>query len=77
MGELIVILAIVLLLFGAKKLPQLADGMGKAIRNFKRGLAGDDEVDVTPADKQVAERSGAAELRHPAGDAQPTSDPKS
>lgn len=60
--ELGIILAIVVLLFGAKKLPQLADGMGKAIRNFKRGLDTDDEPDVTPKDKQVEETSSAAEL---------------
>ena len=65
--ELLVILAILVLLFGAKKLPQLADGMGKAIRNFKRGLNSDDEPDVTPdvhdvtpAPPQVADGSQAA-----------------
>lgn len=61
MGELAVILAILVLLFGAKRLPQLADGMGRAIRNFKRGLNTDDE-DVTPAQKQVSEKSSATEL---------------
>jgi sec-independent protein translocase protein TatA len=48
-------------LFGAKRLPQLADGMGRAIRNFKRGLNTDDE-DVTPGQKQVSEKSSATEL---------------
>lgn len=59
--ELLIILAIVLLMFGSKKLPELADGMGKAIRNFKRGINSEDEDDVTPApaDKQVAPRSSA------------------
>lgn len=61
MGELLVVLAIMVLLFGAKRLPQLADGMGRAIRNFKRGLNSDDE-DVTPTDKQVTEKSSASEL---------------
>ena len=63
--ELLVILAIVLLLFGSKKLPELADGMGKAIRNFKKGIQSDDEdvTPVTPADKQVSARSGA-EIGH-------------
>ena len=60
-GELGVILAIMVLLFGAKRLPALADGMGKAIRNFKKGLSTDDE-DVTPADKQVSEKSSAEKL---------------
>lgn len=63
MGELVVILAIVVLLFGAKRLPMLADGVGKAIRNFKRGLSADDEADVTPPDKHVAASSSAQELR--------------
>lgn len=61
LAELGVILAIMVLLFGAKRLPALADGMGKAIRNFKRGLNTDDE-DVTPADKQVTETSSAEKL---------------
>ena len=61
--ELLVILLIVLVLFGSKKLPELADGMGKAIRNFKRGISSEDE-DVTPpttsttdANKQVPPRT--------------------
>ena len=62
MWELVVILAIFVLLFGAKKLPDLADGMGKAIRNFKRGLAQPDE-DVTPPEKQVTESSSAQDMK--------------
>ena len=43
--ELIIILVIVLILFGANRLPQLAKGMGESIRNFKSGMAegGDDD----------------------------------
>ena len=62
LSELIVIFAIVVLLFGARRLPELADGMGKAIRNFKRGLNSADE-DVTPAEKQVTETSSASDLK--------------
>lgn len=36
--ELIIILVIVLILFGANRLPQLAKGMGESIRNFKQGM---------------------------------------
>ena len=54
MGELLIILVIVLLVFGANKLPQLGDGIGKAIKNFKRGMNHDDDIDVTPTDKRVA-----------------------
>ena len=69
MAELLVVLAIFVLLFGAKRLPALADGMGKAIRNFKKGLSSPDE-DVTPPPKQVTEASSAAEIRSPAGEPQ-------
>ncbi len=38
MGELVVILFIVVLLFGGSKLPQLGGALGKAMSNFKKGL---------------------------------------
>ncbi len=41
--ELIIILTIVLLLFGAKKIPELARGLGTGIREFKKGTSGADE----------------------------------
>jgi sec-independent protein translocase protein TatA len=37
-GELIIVLVVVLLVFGANKIPQLGDGLGRAIRNFKKGM---------------------------------------
>ena len=43
MPELLVILFIVLLLFGARKLPDLAQGLGSAINSFKKGMKGEDE----------------------------------
>jgi sec-independent protein translocase protein TatA len=43
--ELIVVLLIILLLFGANKIPQLATGLGEGIRNFKRGLKDSDTPD--------------------------------
>lgn len=39
MSELLVILAIILIIFGAGKLPQIGEGLGKAISGFKKGLA--------------------------------------
>jgi sec-independent protein translocase protein TatA len=48
MTELIIILVIVLILFGAKRLPELAGGIGKAIKNFKKGMNEPEEIDVTP-----------------------------
>jgi sec-independent protein translocase protein TatA len=41
--ELLVVLAIVLVIFGASRLPQLGKGLGEGIRNFKKGVKGDDD----------------------------------
>ncbi len=46
--ELIVILVIVLVIFGAGKLPQIGEGLGKGIRNFKKATKDKGEIDVTP-----------------------------
>ena len=43
MPELLVILGVAVLLFGGKKIPELAKGMGQGIRNFKEALRGDDD----------------------------------
>ena len=40
--ELIIILLIVILLFGAKKIPEIAKGLGKGIRDFKSSMSGND-----------------------------------
>ena len=56
-GELILIFGILVLIFGASRLPQLGEAMGKSIRSLKRGLNTDDDIDVSP--KQVAEASSA------------------
>lgn len=39
MQELIIILVIVLIIFGANRLPQLGEGLGKAIKGFKKGIS--------------------------------------
>jgi sec-independent protein translocase protein TatA len=41
--ELIVILGIAVLLFGGKKIPEVAKGLGEGIKNFKNALKGDDK----------------------------------
>jgi len=52
--ELLIILAIVVLLFGAKKIPELAKGFGKGIKNFKEEMKEvEDEVASTDAPKKV------------------------
>ncbi len=53
--ELMVVFAIVVVLFGARRLPELGSGVGKAIKNFKEGLSGKDEIDVTPQKEEVSE----------------------
>ena len=60
--ELLIVLAIVLVVFGAGRLPQIGDGVGKAIRNLKRSLKSDDDIEVTPKDKRVDARSGGRTL---------------
>ena len=46
--ELLIILVIVLVIFGANKLPEIGSGMGRAIKNFKKATSEPEEIDVTP-----------------------------
>ncbi|GJL64781.1 MAG: hypothetical protein NPIRA04_34350 [Nitrospirales bacterium] len=46
--ELLLILIIVLIVFGAGKIPQLGEGLGKAIKGFKKSVNEADALDVTP-----------------------------
>ena len=50
--ELLIILVIVLVIFGASKLPQLGRGLGEGIRNFKSGIK--DETDDEGNDEKVS-----------------------
>ena len=59
-SELLVILAIVVVIFGGRRLPELGSGFGKAIKNFKAGMSGEDEIDVTPRKPDDASRGGSA-----------------
>jgi sec-independent protein translocase protein TatA len=52
MPELLIVLAIVVLLFGAKKIPDLAKGMGKGIKDFKKAIKEDDEEVAEIAKKE-------------------------
>ena len=52
--ELLVVLGIVIVLFGARRLPELGSGVGRAIKNFKAGISGKDELDVTPAKDETS-----------------------
>ncbi|MEC4676153.1 MAG: twin-arginine translocase TatA/TatE family subunit [Nitrospirota bacterium] len=54
--ELVIVLIIILVLFGAKRLPELASGLGKAIKNFKKATTEPDEIDVTPKKEATGEK---------------------
>jgi sec-independent protein translocase protein TatA len=45
LGELIILLLIVMIFFGSKRLPSLGSALGEAIKNFKKGIDGDSEKD--------------------------------
>jgi sec-independent protein translocase protein TatA len=49
--ELIIILVIVVILFGATRLPEIGRGIGEAIKNFKKSTSEKPEIDVTPDSK--------------------------
>ena len=46
--ELLVLLVIIVLIFGATRLPQIGEGLGKGIKNFRGALREPPEIDVTP-----------------------------
>lgn len=49
--QIFVILLVVLLLFGGKKIPELMKGIGKGIKEFKDGLSGDEKTNEENKDK--------------------------
>jgi sec-independent protein translocase protein TatA len=71
-GESLLIFSVLLMLFGAKRLPEVAAGMGRGIRDFKRSLNGLDDPDVAsqPASQKPRLSSGAASSQsaEPAGE---------
>ncbi len=68
--ELIIIALVVLLLFGGKKIPELAKGLGSGIKNFKKAVKddGDDVADATKdkiqdSAKDIADATKAEDLK--------------
>ncbi len=57
--ELLIVLGIVVVIFGARRLPELGSGLGQAIKNFKKGVSGKDEIDVTPKKEEVSDGENA------------------
>ena len=56
--ELLIVLLIVLVVFGAGRLPQIGEGLGKAIRNLKRSLKSDDDIEVSSKGEIGSSSSG-------------------
>jgi sec-independent protein translocase protein TatA len=52
--ELMVILVIALVIFGPSKLPQIGSGLGKAIRDFKKGVTGNEEEEPKENKKEAS-----------------------
>ena len=55
--ELLILLTIILLLFGAKRIPELAKGLGSGIREFRKGTRGE-EVDEEKKDEELTSGTG-------------------
>ena len=64
-GEIILIFLVVMVVFGASKLPQLGDGLGRAIKNFKRAVSSANEIEVSPKKSEI-DGSAQAEKQDPA-----------
>lgn len=58
MPELIVILVIVLVVFGAGRLPEIGGALGKSIRNFKKASEGKEEIEIKPKQEDDGKKEG-------------------
>ena len=54
--ELLLIMVLCVLIFGARRLPEIGSGLGKAIKGFKAGVTEPDPIDVTPNKEEVSDR---------------------
>gem|GEM_PF-6020333 len=51
-GEILLILAIVIMIFGVKRLPEIGTSIGQAFKNLKKSLSEDDKPKLPPSDEQ-------------------------
>ena len=51
--HLLILLAIVLLVFGGARLGRVSKGLGEGVRNFKKGLKGEGDIDITDSVKKI------------------------
>ena len=56
MPELLIILVIILIIFGAGKLPEIGGALGRGIKNFKKATREPNEIDVTPTAEKTEEK---------------------
>ena len=69
--ELLLILIIVLIIFGAGKIPQLGEGLGKAIKGFKKSVHEADAIDVTSSTSEQSPPVPPAQIQQPVQPAPP------
>ena len=62
-GELLIILAILLLIFGASRVTELGKGLGQSIREFRKAQAGDDESPAAPAEPAAPPSTPSTETK--------------
>jgi sec-independent protein translocase protein TatA len=55
--QILIVLLIVVVIFGARRLPELGRNLGSGAREFKKGITGEPEADATPPPPQVQQRS--------------------
>ena len=58
MPEMIIILIIVLVVFGAGKLPEISSAMGKSIRNFKKAAEGKEDIEIKAKGEDEGKKGG-------------------
>jgi sec-independent protein translocase protein TatA len=73
-SELVVILLILMLVFGASRLPRLGESMGKAISNFKRAMSSNDDIQVSQVSEAERKRLQEAKAGSEVTDAEVVDD---
>lgn len=58
--QILLVLVLILVLFGARKLPEVGGSLGKAIRNFRKATTEPDEIDITEAKKDTPDQTPKA-----------------
>ena len=59
--ELVILLVIILIVFGAGKLPEIGGALGKGIKNFKKASNEPEALDITPKDNEIPEETAKKE----------------